>query len=157
MVPPAGAELEIEIFDFDDNSSDDFLGRFKCDVGGDGAEVGGSAEALMAFEWHDLTTRKGKPAEGRVEFAFEAIAEKVKDVTEVPIVREELGPVEVATDILGPEWNCWKRYKRSYEDEMVDAGHKRPIVQLGLKVDGATWEVEVTLAVVVPRHKTWLP
>ena len=152
MVPPAGAELEIEIFDFDDNSSDDFLGRFKCDVGGDGAEVGGSAEALMAFEWHDLTTRKGKPAEGRVEFAFEAIAEKVKDVTEVPIVREELGPVEVATDILGPEWNCWKRYKRSYEDEMVDAGHKRPIVQLGLKVDGATWEVEVTLAVVVEAY-----
>lgn len=152
MVPPAGGDLEIEIFDFDDNSKDDFLGYYKQTIGGDGAEQGGHDEALVAFGWHDLTTRSGKPVEGRVEFAFEAISEPVKDITAIEQVQEEVGPVSIDTNILGPEWDCWARRTKNFQDEEVDRGNKKPIVQLGLKVDSGTWEVEVDLSVVIEAY-----
>lgn len=152
MVPPAGGELEIEIFDFDEGSKDDFLGYYKQTIGGDSAEQGAHNEALVAFGWHDLTNRSGKPVQGRVEFAFEAISEPVKDITAIAQVQEEVGPVTVGTEILGPEWDCWARRTKNFQDEEVDRGNKKPIVQLGLKVDPGTWEVEVDLSVVIEAY-----
>jgi hypothetical protein len=152
MVPPAGADLEIEIFDFDDNSKDDFLGYYKQFIGGDSVEEGGHNEALIAYGWHDLTTKKGKPVDGRVEFAFEVISQPVKDITAIDEVPEETGPVQVGVQIVGSEWDCWARRTKSFEDEEVDRGNKKPIVQLGLKVDSATWEIEVDLSVVVEAY-----
>ena len=102
-VPPAGGELQIEIFDYDEGSGDDFLGGiYSVMIGGDSADEGGQHnEALVAFGWHDLTNKKGKAVDGRVEYAFEAISQPIKDKTELSTAPVETGPISASVDILG--------------------------------------------------------
>jgi hypothetical protein len=153
-IAPAGAEMLVQIFDFDDSSADDFMGQFACTVDGADASDGGSddALALMAWGWHDLTTQKGQSAKGRIEMALETI--KIEEDTDASAYQraslpDELLPVQVKTSVLGEEWNCWARHTRNFEDE---GDVRRPIVQVGFSVDPSSWEVEVDLSVLVESY-----